>query len=153
LLPLLQVGSVTAPEARGGRYFYFARRGDEDQPVAYWREGPHGEPHVLLDPQQLDPSGLTSLEGLAPSPDGRSLAYGSYRAGDESTPMRLIDVDSSEELSTVSANKVQRVEWLPDGSGFVYRNLADPTDPYSGKVAFHRLGEELSRDAVIMRQL
>ncbi len=153
LLPLMQVGSVTAPEARGGRYFYLARRGDQDQPVAYWREGLHGEAKVLLDPQKLDPSGLTTIEWIAPSPDGRSLAYGSYRAGDENTVLKLIDVDTGAQLEHDIENKVQPAQWLADGSGFVYRNLAEAADPYSGRVRFHRLGTDASSDAVLLRQL
>ena len=34
----------------------------------------------------------------------------------------------------------QAPDWLPDGSGFVYQNLKNPKDPYSGQVLFHRLG-------------
>ncbi|MBX3143446.1 MAG: S9 family peptidase [Trueperaceae bacterium] len=153
LLPLMQVGSVTAPEACGGRYFYFARRGDQDQPLVYWREGLNGEPRVILDPHQLDPTGLTTITWISPSPDGRSLAYGSYRSGDENSAMKLIDVDSGAPLGTEIGNKIGPVEWLDDGSGFVYRNLHDASDPYSGRVRFHRLGTDVSSDPLLLRQL
>jgi hypothetical protein len=41
---------------------------------------------------------------------------------------------------------------LPDGSGFVYQNLSNPKDPYSGQIRFHRIGTDPARDAVLFRQ-
>jgi prolyl oligopeptidase len=49
-------------------------------------------------------------------------------------------------------NRVEAPDWLPDGSGFVYRNLKDPQDPYSGQVMFHRLGTAVADDVVLLRQ-
>ncbi|HZW28280.1 MAG TPA: hypothetical protein VFF08_07475, partial [Trueperaceae bacterium] len=39
LRPLLQIGSVSEPKERGGRYFYFRREGDQKQARVYFREG------------------------------------------------------------------------------------------------------------------
>ena len=152
LRPLMEVGSVTAPTVRGGRYFYSKREGNQNQPVWYWREGVRGESRVLLDPAGLDPSGLTTIEWISPSPDGRRVAYGTYTAGDEITTLHLLDVDSGAKLPTTIPNKVTGAQWLPDGSGFVYRNLRDARDPYSGQVMFHRLGTDVGSDAVLFRQ-
>lgn len=152
LRPLMEVGSVTAPTVRGGRYFYSKREGSQNQPVWYWREGVRGTDRLLLDPAKLDESGLTTIAWISPSPDGKRVAYGTYTAGDEITTLQLLDVDSGETLPTVIPNRVDGAQWLPDGSGFVYRNLKDPRDPYSGQVMFHRLGTEVARDAVLFRQ-
>ncbi len=152
LRPLMEIGSVTAPIVRAGRYFYSRREGSQNQPVWYWREGVRGESRVLLDPAQLDASGLTTIAWISPSPDGRRVAYGTYTAGDEITMLRLLDVDTGDTLPTTIPNKVNGADWLPDGSGFVYRNLRNPKDPYSGQVMFHRIGTDVAEDRILFRQ-
>jgi len=152
LRPLMEVGSVSAPGMYGDRYFYSKREGTQNQPIHYWRQGYKGEPRVLLDPASLDPSGLTTIAWVAPSQDGRLAAFGTYRSGDENATLRLIEVDSGTIRPLQITGKVQSADWLPDGSGFVYRNLADVNNPYSGQVMFHRLGEDPSQDSLIFRQ-
>jgi len=152
LRPLMEVGAVTAPVMRGTRYFYTKREGSENQPVVYWREGHDGQDRVLVDPAALDPSGLTTVEWFSPSPDGRQLAYGTYHAGDENTTLHLIDVDSGERSPLEIPNKTQAAQWLPDGSGFVYQNLRDPLNPYTGRVMFHRMGTAPADDVELFRQ-
>ncbi|QQR73698.1 MAG: S9 family peptidase [Holophagales bacterium] len=152
LRPLMEVGSVSAPRVRAGRYFYTQREGSQSQPVVLWRQGVRGTPRTLLDPAALDPSGLTTVAWFSPSPDGEVVAYGTYRAGDENATLHLIRVASGEKLPLEIPNKVEAPEWLPDGSGFVYRNLEDPKDPYSGRVRFHRLGTAPTADPVLFRQ-
>src|SRR5258706_8125341 len=66
LRPLMEVGSVTPPIARGDRYFYTMREGNQNQPVVYWRDGYKGENRVLVDPARLDESGLTTVEWFSP---------------------------------------------------------------------------------------
>ena len=152
LRPLMEIGAVTAPAMRGSRYFYSRREGHQNQPLIYWREGPWGDDRLLVDPAALDPSGLTTVEWISPSHDGRVLAYGTYRAGDENTVLKLLDVDAAQPLALEIPNKTQAPDWLPDGSGFVYHNLADPKDPYSGRIMFHRRGTDPGTDALLFRQ-
>ena len=152
LRPLMEVGSVSPPIVRGDRYFYSKREGSQDQPVIYRRDGYRGEPRVAIDPSAIDPTGLTSVEWFSPSDDGRLLAYGTYRAGDENTTLHLLDVDAGTQLPLEIPDKTQPAQWLPDGSGFVYQNLANHADPYSGRVRFHRMGSDPSSDPVLFRQ-
>ena len=150
--PLMEVGAVTAPIMRASRYFFTRREGHQNQPLIYWREGPQGEDRLLIDPAAIDPSGLTTVEWISPSDDGRLLAYGTYRAGDENTTLKLIDVDAGYTLPLEIPNKTQAPDWLPDSSGFVYHNLADPADPYSGRIMFHRMGTDPEADVLLFRQ-
>ena len=152
LRPLMEVGAVTRPIVRANRYFFSKREGNQNQPVVYWRAGYKGESKVLIDPARLDESGLTTVEWFAPSPDGKLLAYGTYRAGDEITTLHLLDVDSSMTLGLEIPDKTQPPDWLPDGSGFVYQNLKNPKDPYTGQVLFHRMGTDRAKDRLIFRQ-
>ena len=41
---------------------------------------------------------------------------------------------------------------MPDGSGFVYQNLEDPKDPYSGRVLYHHMGTDVAADPILLRQ-
>ncbi|HVQ41504.1 MAG TPA: hypothetical protein VMS54_04835, partial [Vicinamibacterales bacterium] len=152
LRPLMEVGAVTAPVVRGSRYFFTRREGHQNQPLIYWREGPAGEDRLLIDPAAVDASGLTTVEWISPSDDGRLLAYGTYRAGDENTTLKLLEVDTGHPLPLEIPNKTQAPDWLPDGSGFVYHNLADPNDPYSGRIMFHRRGTDPGNDVLLFRQ-
>ena len=159
LRPLLQIGSVTAPIERGGRYFHLRREGEQNQARVFVRGGLHGADRLLVDPEAVDPSGLTTIEWISPSPDGRRLAYGTYSAGDENTRLQLLDVDEGVTLPLVIPDKVRAPAWLPDGTGFVYRNLADPDDPYTGRVMYHPLPADprddrgAANDHVLFRQL
>ena len=152
LRPLMEIGSVLAPDVRGNRYFYARREGTQNQPVIYWREGYRGDDRILIDPAKIDASGLTTVEWTSPSIDGKLVAYGTYRAGDENTTLHLMEVDSGKTLPLEIPNKTQAPDWLPDGSGFVYQNLKDPKDPYTGQVRFHRLGTAPADDPLLFRQ-
>ena len=152
LRPLMEVGAVTAPVVRESRYFFTRREGHQNQPLVYWREGSSGQDRLLIDPAAIDASGLTTVEWISPSDDGRLLAYGTYRAGDENTTLKLLEVDTGRQLPLEIPNKTQAPDWLPDNSGFVYHNLADPNDPYSGRIMFHRRGTDPATDALLFRQ-
>ena len=152
LRPLMEVGTVSTPTIRGDRYFFSRREGSQNQPSYYWREGSRGASKLLLDPAQLDPSGLTTITWISPSQDGRQVAYGTYKAGDENTTLHLLEVDSGKLLPLEIPNKTQGPDWMPDGSGFLYQNLKDPKDPYSGQVLYHRMGTEVAADPVLFRQ-
>lgn len=152
LLPLMEVGSVSAPYMCGNRYFYFKREGNQNQPRVFVREGYKGEPRLLIDPATIDASGLVTISWIAPSQDGKLLAYGTYRAGDENSTLRLLDVDTGKVLPLEIPGKVGSPDWMPDNSGFLYRNLADIKNPYSGQVKYHKMGTEVSADPVLFRQ-
>jgi prolyl oligopeptidase len=152
LRPLMEVGAVTAPVVRAGRHFYSKRQGNQNQPLIYWRESAWSADKLLIDPAKIDSTGLTTVEWYSPAQDGKQLAYGTYRAGDENTTLHLMDVDTGKLLPLEIPNKTQAPDWLPDGSGFVYQNLKNPKDPYSGQVLFHRMGTAVAKDVVLFRQ-
>jgi prolyl oligopeptidase len=75
-----------------------------------------------------------------------------YRAGDENATLYVLDVDSGRWLADEIPGKVSSIDWLPDSSGFFYRNLESVKDPYSGQVKFHRLGSHPRQDVLLFRQ-
>ena len=73
---------------RGDWTFYQQIEPGQQQPVLLaFRSG--GAPRVLIDPAAVDPSGLTTLAWAAPSPDGRLVAFGLFKAGDENATRML----------------------------------------------------------------
>lgn len=152
LRELMEVGSISAPRMRGNRYFYGKREGNENQARVFVREGLSSAPKLLLDPNTLDAKGLVTISWVEPDPAGRLLAFGMYRAGDENSTLYVLDVDSGRWLADEIPGKVGGVDWLPDSSGFFYRNLENVKDPYSGQVMFHRLGTHPRQDVRLFRQ-
>ena len=132
LRELMEVGSVSAPRMRGNRYFYGKREGNENQARVFVRDGFDGKPRLLLDPNTLDAKGLVTIAWTEPDPSGKLLAFGMYRAGDENATLYVLDVDSGRWLADEIPGKVSGIDWLPDSSGFFYRNLENAKDPYSG---------------------
>jgi prolyl oligopeptidase len=149
--PLVQIGAVTAPIVRGNRYFYARRPPTQEQPVIYVRDGVLGAERVLLDPSTADAS-ARQVTWLAPSEDGKLLAYGAYRPGDNTSSVRLLEVESLKPVPLDIANVLEAVQWLPDASGFIYHNLRDARDPDSRQGRFHRLGTPASADQTLYRQ-
>lgn len=152
LKELLTVGYVGAPVMRRNRYFYKARRGDQNQAPLYLREGDSKEARVLIDPNALDAKGLISLDWFNPSPDGELLAFGLSKAGDENSTLHVLEVASGKWLSDSIPNKVGGNDWLPDGRSFFYSPLADVKDPYSREIRYHVLGTHPREDKSLYKQ-
>ncbi len=154
LRPLMEVGSISAPKMAGEYYFYSKREGNQNQPRVYVRKGAggKGEEKLLLDPATIDTSGLVTIAWTSPSQDGKLLAFGMYRAGDENSTLFILETDSGKWLPEEIAGKVNSVSWLPDSSGFLYERLADIANPYSGTVRFHKLGTHHRMDPILFSQ-
>jgi len=152
LRALLEVGEVHSLQMARDRTFYLKRSGSQAQAAVLVRRGTDPASRVLLDPRELDPEGLTTVSWISPSQDGRYLAFGLFRSGDENDVLHVLDVAHGTWLAEEIPGKVQECAWVPDGSGFFYRCLADMEDPYSGELRFHRLGEHHRHDRLLMEQ-
>jgi prolyl oligopeptidase len=152
LRELMEVPVISAPAMYGKRYFYSRREGGQPQAVRYVRNGLKGKERTLLDPQQIDSSGLTTVSWTAPSEDGALMAFGMYASGDENSVLYLMDVKSGDWLADEIPGKVQFIRWLPDSSGFFYKRLEELDNPYSAVVKLHRLGSHHRQDKLLFRQ-
>jgi prolyl oligopeptidase len=152
LRELMEVPVISMPGMYGKRYFYAKREGGQPQYLRYVREGVNGKDRLLLDPQAIDASGLTTVSWVAPSDDGELMAFGMYASGDENSVLYLMDVDNGEWLADVIPGKVRLLRWLPDNSGFYYSRLEDLDNAYSSVVKLHKLGIHHRQDKVVFRQ-
>ncbi|MFK7760006.1 MAG: prolyl oligopeptidase family protein [Phycisphaerales bacterium] len=152
LRELMEVPSIGSPSAYGNRYFFSRREGSQPQAVRYVRDGLDGDERVLLDPQTIDPSGLTTVSWTAPNKDGSLMAFGMYTAGDENSTLYVMDVESGEWLADEIPGKVSLSGWLPDSSGFFYSALENLDDAYSSVMRLHKIGTHHRQDKVVFRQ-
>lgn len=152
LRELMEVPSIGSPQAYGSRYFMGRREGSQAQAVRYVREGLEGPERVLLDPMDIDPSGLTTVSWTAPNEDGSLMAFGMYTAGDENSTLYVMDVDTGEWLAEEIPGKVNFSGWDKDSKGFFYERLEDINDAYSAQFKHHTLGTHHRQDPVLFSQ-
>ena len=140
-------------ETAGGRLFALRFRPPQQQPVLVVLPSADrpDEARVLVDLNQIDPSGGTAMDWYEPSLDGRRVAVSLAQGGSERGDVHVYEVDSGRPLADV----VPRVNygtaggslaWDARGEGFYYtryprqgeRPEAD-LDFYL-QVYYHRLG-------------
>jgi prolyl oligopeptidase len=150
---LLEIGTLGTPAPRKGHYFYTRREGKQNQPVLYVRQGLNGKDRVLLDPNELARDGTIALDWWFPSRDGKLVAYGLSKNGDERSVLHVRDVATGKDLpDVIDRTRACSVAWLPDGKGFYYtRYPASGSVPkgeenYHRHVFLHKLGTDPARD-------
>lgn len=152
LRTLFQTDSLSAPTIRGGKSFFFRRRGTESNSVLFVRDTADSPERELLNVNKLYPDGRTTLSWTRISQDGQRLGFALFKSGDERTSLHLLDVATGQWLPDTIPGKVSSMSWLPDGKSFVYRCLGDVSNPYSGQVRYHRIGDPVQQDKLIFEQ-
>jgi prolyl oligopeptidase len=112
---------------------------------------------VIVDPNQLDPSGSTSIDWYEPSPDGSVVAVSLSVGGSESGDVHFYETETGQETGEV----IPRVNggtaggdlaWTPDGSGFLYTRYPrdgerPPEDSaFYQQLWFHAMGTPAAED-------
>ena len=142
----------------GGRLFFIRQEGQGSGTLMV-REA-DGKERVLLDPATLaSQGGHASITQFEPSPDGSKVAVNTDRGGAEVTRLEIFDVQSGRS----TGDAVEPVwgefgaDWLPDGSGFAYTQMAPPEQRTNGdpvqdmRLRFHRLGSSATQDPILLR--
>jgi prolyl oligopeptidase len=152
---LLRVGLLEVPRVAAGAAFFLRRNADQDQPVLYVRDAGSSTDRALVDPGVAGDR-LVTIDWFFPSADGRLVAYGLSRGGDELSTLHVTDVATGEVLADrIPDTRFCSVAWLPDATGFYYtRYPAKGSVPagdenYNTRVRFHRLGDDPEEDPVV----
>jgi len=146
--------------AAGGLLFALKDQPPKEQPllVALKSADDPASERVIVDPNQLDPSGGTEIDFYVPSLDGKLVAVSLSKGGSESGDVHVYEVATGKETGA----PIPRVNggtaggslaWNADGSGFYYtryphegeRPAADLT--FFQQVYFHRMGTDSKLDA------
>ena len=147
----------SAPQKRGGRYFYLRNDGLQDQAVLTVADRLDGEGRALLDPNALSEDGSVALAGAWVSEDGSQVAYAISDGGSDWHVWRVRDVatglDGPDRLEWI---KVSGAAWAPDGSGFYYSRYPAPQEGealsdlnINNKLYFHAIGTTQDSDRPI----
>lgn len=115
-----------------------------------------GRTQLLLDPARFDTAQQAHvLDWWSVSFDGRKLAFGLSVDGSGDSVLHVLDIKTGKVLPLRIANTENgHPNWLPDSSGFFYRQLTSPPGSADrhlrSQVRFHRLGADPARDPVIV---
>jgi len=150
-------------------YYWFQYRGDElfalksqppkDQPLLVRMRSPHdlSTEQVILDPNQLDKTGSTSIDFYVVSPDARLVAVSLSQGGTEDGDVHVYEVATGKSLPDIiprvnGPTAGGDVAWTKDGSGFYYthypRNNERPPEDmrFYQQVYYHQLGSSTQED-------
>lgn len=152
---LVSFDAFTLPRARDERIFYGVRATGGEHLVVCCAEA-DGTVRELVDPMQLDPTGLTTLEMWNPSLEGDLLAYQVASGGTEAAQLRVLDVATGLMVDG-PIGRVRRspLAWLPGGAAFYYvrrlpPELVAPDErQYHRRVYLHRVGTDPDTDVLI----
>ena len=116
---------------------------------------------VLLDPNQLDPSGSTTIDFYEPSLDGRLVAVSLSENGSEEGTLHIYEVATGRELGDLIPRVTYptaggSVAWNADGTGIYYTRYpqGDERPPedrnFFQQVYFHTLGTPNEQDTYVI---
>jgi prolyl oligopeptidase len=144
---LIKVDTINLPTERGGKYFYSRRAVDADLFVLYMRSGVHGTEEVLVDPSTMSADHTTSVTFEGFTEDGKLVAYGIRKGGEDEVAIHFFDSDTRKELRDVlpRSRYLSGISFKNDKSGVFYSKLtADGPRAY-----YHAMGANPAQDAKI----
>lgn len=140
-----------SPVHTGDRTFWWEKKKDDEHWTYHTRANDHAEAVMLLNPNEWGDS--QTLDLIAPSQDGRYLAFGIARGGNENPVIQILDVETRQILpDTCTGWKHQRVSWLPDNSGFYFSanplkgDVPEGEEHFWHTAWFHTLGTTAEND-------
>ncbi len=147
---------LTAPQKKGGRYFFTRNAGLDNQAALVMREDIDGPDRVLIDPNTWSQDGAAALAEWSASEDGRHVAFAMHIGTDWRT-IRILDIESGKLLDDeVAWAKFSPITWTRDGAGFFYSRFPEPEKqaafgaPVTGHaVYYHALGTPQSQDRLV----
>ncbi|MGH9703417.1 MAG: prolyl oligopeptidase family serine peptidase [Candidatus Acidiferrales bacterium] len=149
LTTLMKVDTASVPRAFGGRYFFTKRGADQDLAAIYMRKGAEGADELLVDPEPMSADHTVSVNLARVSEDGKLIAYGVRKGGEDEVTIHLMDTDTKKELpDQLPRSDYFGVVILPGRGGVYYSRLMAE----GARVYFHPLGTAAANDKEIFGQ-
>src|SRR5262249_34497401 len=120
---LYYIERVGAPVRAGTRFFWAKKEAEKEKEAVLWREGPKGQPKVLLDPNTWSADGSVALGGWSVSWDGRYVSYQVKKNNSDEATLEVIEVATGKKSpadAIEGAKYAPRVAWTVKNDGFYY---------------------------------
>ncbi|MCK5760623.1 MAG: S9 family peptidase [Candidatus Delongbacteria bacterium] len=152
-LELGKVKNISSPQKvlNGDRIFQYIKEADEEKWVLFTQEDENSPLEEILNPNKWDTN--DTLHYYKPSRDGKYLAYGITKGGNEAPELKVMEVESREILKDEVKGWKQYInDWMPDGTGFYYSShpskgeVPEGEEYYWSTVYYHKLGTDRSED-------
>jgi hypothetical protein len=131
--------SPLAPFKAGDRYFFVAPNGK-----LYVKDGRDATPRALL--------AAGTFTVLAPSPDGKYLAYGVAGSGTTSYQVRVRNVSTARDLSgALDHASISLHPWTHNNKGFFYTR--EDMNDHHRRIYFHSVDNPQARDGIVYSRL
>jgi prolyl oligopeptidase len=154
---LMHASSVAygAVQQSGGTYFAVKQQPPKQQLflVTVGDLDDSGSETVVVDPNEIDPTGRTAIDFFDPSPDGSLVAVCLSQDGTEDGVLHVYDVGSRETVGVpVPRVRWGSLAWRADGSGFWYTRLPRPGErperdlDFYQEIWFHELNGSVDDD-------
>lgn len=136
------------------RYFYLKQTPSDETGKLFFREGFGGKEKMLFDPSGYSGNrpGSYVIGTIAPSNDGRKVAFTVYPNGSENATLLIMETATEKFYpEAISRCRFASPSWLPDGSAFLYNRLDPPGKPgsnpqYESRTWLHRTGTDPATD-------
>jgi len=150
-------------QVRPGCIFAMKKQPPLQQPLLVTLASPDdlASENILLDPNQLDPSGGTAIDFYVASLDGKKAAISISKSGSERGDLYIYDVQTCQPLTDV----IPRVQiptgggsfaWTEDGNGLYYTRYprrgerSDENLDFYQQIYLHEIGQPESEDQYII---
>ncbi|CAH8628858.1 unnamed protein product [Schistosoma intercalatum] len=152
----------SCPLKYGSFYYIWHNSGLQNQSVLYQMKTLSGPTKTFLDPNEIDPEGLTSLRNYSFSMEGTYCCYGLSFGGSDWCELKFKTCESGEDLPDVLQHvKFSSISWTKDEKGVFYcmypqhEGKADGTETTTNtdqKLMYHRLGTPQSDDILFLER-
>lgn len=146
--------SVPEKALIGDRIFFWTKKKDQDKWVYNTKADENAEAVVLLDPNNWPED--ETLGEVVFSRDGKYIAFGKAKGGDENPVFQVMEVETREILPDKLKGWRQGVSsWLPNNEGFLYSSqplkgtVPEGEEEYWSSVYLHKLGTAAEEDEKI----
>jgi len=137
--------NLALPRFAGGKWFRLARHPSGGHMQVLLSSEMAGGATLLFDPAVLDAERPPFISWIAPSPHGRTLAFGLCRDGSENNQIAMLDVESGRLLpaptETLMDSWTGGVQWLPDSEAFYFSAIAGTASEFDQRAYFHHISK------------
>ncbi len=153
----LDTEKIDYPKVFDNRVFYLRRKQGQNQPILYYRfeHETDDQERIVLDPNKESNTGIVSLDWWFPSDDGKLLAYGLSKSGDEWSTLHILNIETGEVLTDqIPRCRYANVIWK-DQHSFYYNRYPQPgefplgEENYHMRIFHHVIGTEWENDPLI----